>query len=237
MSSATIVPSLPRARTPAGHYKRTAVVVGSLFLVGDVAGALSLILTGSILTGPDFLTRVSASANQVILGALFVSIMGFALAMIPVVIFPVFRKYNETLALGYVVFRGALETVTYIATAACMLLLVPVSQQYLTAALPDASSNRVLGTLLLEAHDQMTLITGIVFSLGALMFYFIFYQSVLVPRWLSGWGLIGAVLYLAAGLLGILGSPMGLLMAPLALQEVALAIWLIVKGFSSSPGF
>ena len=52
-------------------------------------------------------------------------VMGLALAMVPVVMFPVFKKYNEVLALGCVVFRGALESVGYMASAAMWLPIVP----------------------------------------------------------------------------------------------------------------
>ena len=84
---------------------------------------------------------------------------------------------------------------------------------------------------------------AIVFSLGALMLYYVFYVTGLVPRWLSGWGFIGAILYLAAPIIIMfnpqdptlsLDSGFGMLMIPLALQEMVFAIWLIVKGFNSS---
>ena len=66
------------------------------------------------------------------------------------------------------------------------------------------------------------------------MFYYLFYQSRLIPRWLSAWGLVGAVLYLAAPRLDMFGHGFGLLMAPLAAAEIVLAVWLIVKGFNRS---
>ncbi len=79
----------------------------------------------------------------------------------------------------------------------------------------------------------------IVFSLSALILNYILYRSKLIPRWLSGWGLIGATLYLGSGFLPLFGhdprSTIYLLMeAPLALQEMVLAVWLIVKGFNPS---
>ncbi|MGB7096991.1 MAG: DUF4386 family protein, partial [Anaerolineales bacterium] len=64
--------------------------------------------------------------------------------------------------------------------------------------------------------------------------YYLFYQSKLIPRWLSGWGLIGAVLYLAVPMLGVLGFELEVLMFPLAVQEMVFAVWLIVKGFNPS---
>ncbi|MCJ7568838.1 MAG: DUF4386 domain-containing protein [Anaerolineales bacterium] len=215
-------------------YRRTAITVGVLFIIGTVAGVLSAVVSGSILNAPDYLIKLSANENQVTIGALLVLIMGFALAMIPAVLFPILRKQNEALALGSVVFRGALEAVTYIAIVVISLLLVKLSQAYVQAGAPDASHFQTLGTLLQEANHWVVQILDIVFSLGALMIYYLFYQSKLIPRWLSGWGFVGAILYLAVPLLGLLGAELGILQAPLALQEMVLAVWLIVKGFDSS---
>jgi hypothetical protein len=214
--------------------RNTARIVGALFIIGTVAGVLSVVFAGSILSDPNYLTKVSVN-NQIIIGALFVLIMGLALAMVPVMLFPIFRKYNEALALGSVVFRGALEAVIYIAMVISWLLLLTVSQEYVKAGAPDASHFHTLGTLLLTASDQINAILEIVFSLGSLMIYYLFYQSKLIPRWLSVWGLIGAILYLAEGLFHMFSVDFGILMAPLALLEMVLAIWLIVKGFNPSP--
>jgi len=224
--------------------RKTAIIVGVLFIIGTVAGILSVVFTGSILGDPGYLIKISANENQIIIGALFVLIMGLALAMVPVVMFPIFKKQNEVLALGYVVFRGALETVIYIPTVISWLFLIIVSQEYLKAGAPAASYFQTLGTLLIGVYDQIHPIGGIVFSLGALMFYFLFYQSKLIPRWLSGWGLIAAILGLGAGLAGMFGltsslSTIDVLALPIFLQEMVMAVWLIVKGFNSpaiAPG-
>lgn len=221
--------------SPNGANRKTAIMVGVLYIIGTVAGVLSLVFAGSILNGPDYLIKVSANENQVIIGALFVLTMGFSLAMMSVVLFPILKKHNEALALGIVLFRGALEAVIYIAAVICWLLLLAVSQEYVQAGTPDASHFQTLGAVLLKASSQIGSILNIVFSLGALMIYYLFHQSKLIPRWISVWGLIGAVLYLASGLSAMFSVGLGILMAPLALQEMVMAVWLIVKGFNSSP--
>lgn len=213
-------------------YRRSAIIVGVLFIIGDIAGVLSYVVTGGLLDGPDALTKIAASQNQVALGALLVLVMGLALAMVPVVMFPVFKKFNEVLALGCVVFRGALESVGYMATAGSWLLLVELSREHADAASPGAPHFQTLGALLTGPTAEY--LTTIAFSLGCLMFYSLFYQSRLIPRWLSVWGLAGAVLYLASPLLAMFGHGLGILMAPLAVAEIVLAVWLIVKGFSAS---
>ena len=212
-------------------YRKSAIIVGVLFILGDIAGVLSYVVTGGLLDGPDALSKIAASQNRVVLGALLVLVMGLALAMVPVVMFPVFKKYNEVLALGCVVFRGALETVGYMATAGAWLLLVELSREHAEAASPGTPHFQTLSALL--AGSTATYLTTIAFSLGSLMFYSLFYQSRLVPRWLSIWGLAGAVLYLATPLLDMFGHGFGILMAPLAVAEIVLAVWLIVRGLDS----
>jgi amino acid permease len=125
-----------------------------------------------------------------------------------------------------------LEAVTYIAIVVSWLLLLTLSREYLKAESPEVSYFQVLGILLLEAGKWIAQILAIVFSIGALAIYYLFYQSKSIPRWLSIWGLIGAVLYLVAPLLTMFGVVSEILMAPLALQEMVLAVWLIVKGFN-----
>jgi hypothetical protein len=220
--------------------KKTATIVGVLYIIGTVAGILSVVFYGSVLNTPDYLIKVSANESQIIIGAFFVLLMGLALALVPVMMFPIAKKHNEVLALGYVVFRGALETITYIAMAISQLLLIPLSQEFVKAGAPDTSYFQTLGVLLRQAHDSMDPILAIVFCLGALMFYSLLYQSKLIPRWLSGWGLIAAVLWLIAGLLALFGliDPMSsirnVFALPIGVQEMVMAIWLIVKGFNSS---
>lgn len=219
---------------------RTARIVGALYIIGTVAGILSLVFRGPIGNVQDFLISVSANETRLVVGALFVLTMGLALAMVPVMMFPILRKHNEALALGYVVFRGGLEAVSYLAIATIWLLLVPLSQLYVQAGASDASNIQALGTLLLEAEKGIVggVILTIAFSLGSLIFNYLLYQTKLVPRWLSAWGLIAGVLYLASGLLAVFGiiealSPIFVtLQLPKALQEMVLAVWLIVKGFN-----
>ena len=218
-------------------YRSNAIIAGVLYIIGTVAGILSLALSQPVRAAQDALAGVAANANQVIVAALFVLLMGLSLAMVPVVLYPVLSRFNEVLALGYVVFRGALETVTYFVTAIVWLLLLALSQLYVQAGAPAASGFQASGALLLKAGELSSL-TGIVFCLGALMFYAVLFQSRLVPRWISVWGLAALILDLAAqflalfGLLDPVSATASLLFIPIALQEMVLAVWLIVKGFS-----
>jgi hypothetical protein len=218
--------------------RKIAITVGSLYLIGDVFGALSGVFAAPMRNGVNFLLNVSSNQNQVTFGALLVLFMGLALAMIPILMYRILKSHDGTLALGYVVFRGALETSTYIATAISWLLLVMLSQQYVAAGASVATNLQALGTLL--RGDEIGYVGTIIFLIGTLMFYYVLYKSKLVPRWLSGWGLVAIAPYMAAALLDMFaviqaGSTVeSVLYLPLALQEIALALWLITKGFNSS---
>lgn len=214
--------------------KNAARIVGVLFIIGTVSGVLSLVFGGPIIDDPDYLTKASENENQFILGALMVLTMGLALAMVPAVMFPIAKKHNKALAVGYVIFRGALETVTYFGTVISWLVLVPLSKEYVKAGAAEAPHFQTLGKVLVEVADASDHTSAIVFSLGALMFYYLLYQSKLIPRWLSGWGFVGAVLVFGVGLLIMFGVDWGFLWALLALQEMVMAVWLIVKGFNPS---
>jgi hypothetical protein len=150
--------------------KTTARIVGVLYITGTVAGILSLVSTGPVRNAQDYLNSVPASETQLVVGALFVLVMGLALAMVPVMMFPILRKHNEALALGYVVFRGGLEAVSYLAIATSWLLLAPLSRIYVQGGALDAPNAQALGTLLLEAKEISSILT-IVFCLGTLIFY------------------------------------------------------------------
>ena len=205
--------------------RKAAVWIGVLYIIGTVALILSAVVTDTVLAGPAYLAQVAAQPNQVAIGAVLVLLAGFALALVPVVFWPIGKRYNETLAMGYVVFRGAVESVIYVVGALGWLLLIPLSAE--PGAAPLAGFVR---TAVAVTWDQLI---AIPFGLGALMFYVLLYQSRFVPRWLSTWGLVGATLYFVPALGSMFGHSLGVLMAPLAVQEMVMAVWLIAKGFNS----
>ncbi len=219
-------------------YRKNAIIAGVLYIIGTVSGVLSLAPSAPLRDAENLLTSVAANASQVKIATLCIVLMGLSLAMVPVVLYPVLRRYNRVLAIGYIVFRGALETVGCLMTPVIWLLLLALAQ--LNAQAGDAaaaSSFQAQGALLLQAGELSSL-AGIVFCLGALMFYAVLYQARLVPRWLSVWGLAAVVPYLAAEFLGLfalldtMSTTDTLLHMPMALQEMVLAVWLIVKGFN-----
>jgi len=215
--------------------RKTAIIVGVLFITATVASSLAFAILAPILNAPDILVNVSANITQVIIGVLLLLIDCVAVVFIPVMLFPIFKKHNETLALGYLGFR-IIESVILIVGSIILLSLLTLSQEYVQAAAPDVSYFQTLGTLLLAVYDWALLVgIMIVFSITALILNYLLYKSKLVPRFISVWGLIGATLLLAVGLLEIFGFNLTeILSLPIALQEMVFAVWLIVKGFNPS---
>jgi hypothetical protein len=85
-----------------------------------------------------------------------------------------------------------------------------------------------------ECAMKANLGSSIFFSLGALMLYYVFYQARLIPRWITVWGIVAGVLYLTAGLAAVSGINLDFLKYIMPPQEMVMAVWLIVKGFSLS---
>jgi len=215
--------------------RTAAKIVGVLYIIGTVAGILSVVVMGGLsMDGPAYVNKAASDPGQIQLGAFFVLVMGLALAMVAATIFPILKRQNETLAIGYVIFRGALETFAYMALTICWLLLVVVAGQHADSAAAVASQSSGRGILFVDAQDQIGAVLDIVFSLGALMLYYVLYQARLIPRWISGWGIVAAVLYLAGGLIAMFGTAQDIWSLPMFAQEMVMAVWLIAKGFSPS---
>ena len=229
--------------SPHGTNRKTAVIVGILFIIGTVSGILAGAFTAPIRAGSTYPLNVSASETQWIIGTLLVLLMGLTLAMVPVMLYPIFKRHNEVLAFGSVLFRGVLEPVGETLLVISMFLLLTVSEISGKAGAADASNVESLGAMLIAAGNWIPQIGGIVFSVGTLMFFALFYQTRFIPRWLSGWGFIGAVLYFIAKIVSMfsplhltpdIGVGIGLLLVPTAIQEMVFAVWMIVKGFNPS---
>ena len=218
---------------------KAARITGILFIIATAASILSLPFLQPI-NASNYLVDVSANGNQVTAGALLSLIAAAASASIAISMYPILRRYNEVLALGAVGFR-LIEGVFYVVSVVGLLSLLTLSQEFVKAGAPDPSYFQTLGALTLAGYHWAGNVTSLLaFSLGALMYYVIFYQTRLVPRWLSGWGLVAISLTMASGvlamfsLIGPLSTFQVVLNLPIAVQEMVLAVWLIVKGFNPS---
>jgi hypothetical protein len=211
-----------------------ATTAGILFIAATATSLIATAFLGSLLDGPGFLGTVALHQDRMLTAGLFQLLAAFTSAAIAVTLYPVLRRHAAGMALGAVAFR-LIEGVFYALSAAGALILVSLSDQ-LTAGATQASAY-----LVRDLRDAAGCVGVLAFYTGATLYYLVFYRSQLIPRWLSVWGLAGTVLGLAAGLLvlfqsiALLSSTQVVLNLPIAVQEMVLAVWLIVKGFSPKP--
>ena len=178
------------------------------------------------------LGAAASNETELALGALLIVAMGLVLAMIPVVAYPVLSKVDALLARGFFLFRSVFEAGTHLMVTIGWLLLITLSR---STEVPG-----VWGEALYHA-EGVAVVATVSFLIGAAMFYIMLYRGRLVPRWLSVWGLVAIVPYLVPVFLRLFSdvdvsttSTTNILLdAPLGLQEMVLAVWLIVKGFAS----
>jgi hypothetical protein len=216
--------------------RKIAVITGVIFIIATVVVFVADALTPG-LTGTDYLTRFSANTSRVAAGAFAYLVSAFASGGIAIAMYPVMKRSNAGLALGSVVFR-ALEAVFYMVGVVCLLSLLTLGQQFTTSGAADRTSLQAIGNLLVSIRDNAALVAVFAFCLGAFMYYYLFFQSRLIPRWLSGFGIVAIILMMAACVLAMFSGnritsyiPLA---APIAVQEMVLAVWLIVKGFNPS---
>lgn len=218
--------------------KLSARIVGVLFILAAVTAIVGLALYDPILNGSDYLKNGSGHANQIIWGAVMELVLAVSAVGTATTMFPILRKYNETIALWHICFRF-LEAVIIVVGIISVLSLLTLSQQFVAAGAPDSAAYQASGTVLKAIHDW-TFLLGPNFMLGinTAMYSYIFYRSKLLPRFIPIIGLTGAALVFLAALLEMFGvvdqvSTLGaLLSVPVAVNEMTLAVWLLVKGFN-----
>ena len=220
--------------------RRAAVVAGVLFIVATTAGVIGrVVLLDPILEGADILAKVAANQNQVAAGALFGLVGFFTCAGIAIALYPVLRRYSEGLALGSVGLR-IIEGVLYSIGAVAVLSMVTLGRGYVEAGAGATSYLQASGELLMIARSWAGMAGTLAFYPAGLMYYLVFYRSRLIPRWLSGWGIVAVTMGFTASILVVfqvitpMTTPQIVLNLPIFLQEMVLAVWLIAKGFSPS---
>jgi len=217
--------------------RKTARIVGVLFIIAT-ASIFAESLYGPILSSPDYLDITYPNKIIVITGILLESIMIPAMFLIPIFLFPILKKHNKVLALGYIGFRS-LEAVLISIAEINKLSLVNLSRNYLNKGGADASYFQSIGSSIqskLYWVNTDGVIYVVIFAIGALILNSALYKSKLIPRFISAWGFIAAITILTGSILSAFTDISLviaiLLIAPIALQEMVFAVWLIVKGFN-----
>ncbi|AWB44697.1 DUF4386 domain-containing protein [Paenibacillus sp. CAA11] len=216
--------------------KKTARVVGVLFLLSTTAFLIGSGMMDPILHRTDILTHTDPNRTSMLAGVFLELINAVAVAGIAMLLQPILKRYNEAFAMGYFASR-IMESVLLILSLIGPLVLIMLSKQSIHIGTSGDSYMQTLGHLAVQVHFMLFEIAMFVLSVGSLLFCYILYDSKLVPRWLSIIGLIGYTGLLASSCLSIAGLDIGsVLYIPGAIFEIVLPIWLIVKGLNLRSG-
>lgn len=215
------------------RYRLAGVVTGSLFIVATASGVCARVCLGAL--GPDFLPTTPTAYGSILVGGLMVMIMGWSGAGIGISLYPLLSPRHSGLALGASGFR-IMEGIFHCLSGLCLFLLVASCK-----VPPEGVGDFLPWLALFLDRTRSVLVSGagvISWCLGAALYYSLFLRLKLLPRWLSAWGLIGLLPMATASvlfLLGIIddGAPTFLVLSlPIAVQEMVMAVYLIVRGFN-----
>lgn len=214
-----------------------ALVTGLLFIIATVSAFAGDAILGPVLASTDILATIAPAQARVALGVVVKVISAVTSAGIAISLYPVLRRHSEGLALGSVCLR-AIEAVFYLVSVLGLLALLSLGKGYATAGPGLGAQMQVLVGLIRELRTWAGFILAVMaFCLGAGMYYWVLLRTRLVPSWLSVWGLLALGMLLAMVVLILLGGKaegsLLALAAPIALQEMVLALWLILKGFDA----
>jgi hypothetical protein len=240
MTTTTRAPAMRPKHAPMDPMRKTAYVVGVLFVITYVTSiAAKFAFYPPFLDNADYILG-DGEDTRVLWGAFAELILIIANIGTTVVLWPVLKRVNEILALGFVTAR-VMESVFIAVGILSVLSIVTLRQDFAGAAAgADAGSLLAVGASLVVLHGWTFLLgPGFVVGVGnGLILGYLMYTSRLVPRGMAVLGLIGGPLIIASGvavLFGIIEAGGGwqvIATIPEFFWELSLGIWLIVKGFN-----
>ena len=226
-------------RVPMTSLRKTALVAGIFYLITFIS-IPTLALYGSVKNHRDWILS-SGSHTGMLVGGFLEVIVALAGIGTAVTLYPVVKRQNEGVALGFVAAR-ILEAVMIFTGVVSLLSLVTLRQDLGGAAGANTAALVTVGASHVAVYKwtfllSQTLMPGInALLLGSLM-----YRSRLVPRVIPVLGLIGGPLLIIAVFATLFGQHSsltglaGLPVIPVAAWEFSLGVWLVVKGFKPSP--
>src|ERR1700738_3167787 len=207
--------------------RKTAFAAGALYLLSFLS--IPALFLYNPLRASNYILG-HGSNTGIIVGAILEMIVALAGIGTAVALFPVVKRQNEGVALGFAATR-TLEGGAILAGVACILSLVTLQQA------GTGTNGLVTGHALITMYDRIFLLSqSFIPAVNALLIGSLLYQSRLVPRWLPLLGFVGATLLVAADgaiLFGLTGphGAVGALAIPIAVWEFSLGVYLVVKGF------
>ncbi len=216
-------------------YKIAARVFGIFFLIAFLSYGMGSGLIESIVNVPNYLSNISHNKTTIILGVILMAIIHTVVNIgLAVIMLPILKPFNKTLSYGYL--SATITATIVVATGALFfLLLLPLSDAYVKLGATDTSKFEAIGSVLKKGAYFSYQIGMAIWGFGGLLLCSLLYQSKLVPRFISIWGLIGYIVFISGTIFELFGCTIGVLLSiPGGLFEISLSVWLIIKGFNIS---
>lgn len=233
-----------RPQNPELHSRTLAADARSMkvfFLITVVTSIPALGLYGPVLNNTHYVLGAGTD-TRIFTGAFLEMLLAIAGIGTAVTLFPIIKRQNEGIALGYVAAR-VLESTVIVVGIVSVLSVVTLRQDFAGNPGTDAATLVIVGKALVAIH-KWTFLLGPGFCAGienGLILGYLMYRSGLVPRPMAILGLAGGCLAFASataelfGLYEQVSTVAAVLVLPEAIWEVSLGIWLVVKGFAPSP--
>lgn len=221
------------------HERKTAGAVGWLFIAATGFFMIGQMLHGPFLGAEEALELAHPNRTRVVAGILIELLGVLAIPLIALVFYPVLRSVSEAAALSYVGLR-IMEAAALVVVDANLWAMVSLSERFHAGAASADTLAVQMGTLQVVNEPAFLISVAIAFPLGSCLLNTVLWRGRVVPRFIAGWGVFGAVLLLCGSLLDTLAllptmSPVWfevVLTVPIAVQEMVLAVWLIAKGIT-----
>jgi hypothetical protein len=207
-------------------------IIAVLILVQMVSGALiNFVLEAPLFGAPGFLVNAAPHASRIALSAVLGLAAGALALGIAITAYPVFRQYSQAMALWFVALSVAGLSVAAVENMNVMSML-SLSLEYAKANAAAQDQLQALRVVVASSRNWAHYIGLIIAGSTIFVMYAVLYRFALVPRALAAFGLAAVVLQLVAVAMPLFGQGIVfLLLAPLGLSQLALALWLILKGF------
>ena len=216
-------------------HKPVARTFGLFFIIAFLSYGIGGGLVDSIVSVPDFLTHIADHKTTLIIGVCLMALIHTIVNIgLPVLLLPILVPFNKTISYGYLC-AAITATIILVIGAIFLLLLVPLSEDYIKLGIADTSNFETLGAVLKKGGFYAYQIGMAIWGFGGLLLCYVLYISKLVPRLFSIWGFVGYTIFIAGTILELYGHEVGALLSiPGGLFEISLSLWLLTKGFRVS---
>ncbi len=225
-----------QGRDGRNFYRKTAITIGVIYLAGMVVGIPANILIQSIIGTANPLASIAANSTLVTIGALLWLLAAAGDAAHGILMFPILKRDSERIAFGY--FGARIMDAVFVGVMALLILFqLPLASEYLKAGASDTSYLQGLSSVFMQAQLYAYHFGMLTVGFAGVMLNYVLYRAKLLPRALSVWGLVGYAVILVGSVVELMGFNLMMIQTvPGGLWEVFIGgVWLIAKGFSSSP--